>query len=359
VTDPPGEIAKPSSLPSPASDASAGPASGVPDGSVAARPVVAAGSPDAAELAGVDPELREPLPVIMAASPRPLTLDVLPARRALGAELRPSDEVLARAGRIELETRQAGGTGVLVARPAGVTGRLPGVVYLHGGGMIAGDERSDLPVVLDWVEQAGVVLVSVDYRLAPEHPYPAGVEDCHAALAWAFAHADELGIGGRLVLAGTSAGGGLAAGTALLHRDRGGPELAGLLLVCPMLDDRNVRAPVRPYETWSSISNLTGWTALLGAARGGPDVSPYAAPARATDLSGLPPTFVDVGTADIFLDEDVAFAQRIWAAGGRADLHVWAGGYHGFDGLVPEAAVSRAARAARVEWLRRILQVTV
>jgi acetyl esterase/lipase len=181
-----------------------------------------------------------------------------------------------------------------------VTGSLPGVVYLHGGGMIAGDPRSDLPVVLDWVEQAGVVLVSVDYRLAPEHPYPAGIEDCHAALSWTFAHAAELGIDGRVVLA--------------------------------------------------------GWTALLGAARGGPDVPPYAAPARATDLSGLPAVFVDVGTADIFLDEDVAFAQRIWAAGGRADLHVWAGGYHGFDGLVPEAAVSRAARAARIDWLRRILQ---
>jgi acetyl esterase/lipase len=224
--------------------------------------------------------------------------------------------------------------------------------------MIAGDERSDLPAVLDWVEQAGVVLVSVGYRLAPEHPYPAGVEDCHAALTWTAAHADELGIDGRLVLAGASAGGGLAAATALLHRDRGGADLTGLMLICPMLDDRNVQAPVRPYETWSSVSNLTGWTALLGAARGGPDVPPYAAPARATDLSGLPPAFVDVGTADLFLDEDVAFAQRIWAAGGRADLHVWAGGFHGFEALVPDAAVSRAARAARITWLRRILQVT-
>jgi acetyl esterase/lipase len=169
------------------------------------------------------------------------------------------------------------------------------------------------------------------------------------------AHLDELGIDGRVVLAGTSAGGGLAAGTALLHRDRGGADLAGLLLMCPMLDDRRVDAPVRPYDTWSSVSNLTGWTALLGAARGGPDVSPYAAPARATDLSGLPPTFIDVGTADIFLDEDVTFAQRIWAAGGRADLHVWAGGFHAFDHLVPEAQLSGEARAARVGWLQRIL----
>jgi acetyl esterase/lipase len=310
-----------------------------------------------AELSAVDPELREPLPVIMAAGPRPLTLDVLPARRALGAQQRPGDEELARDGRIVLESRRAGETTVLVARPAGARGPLPGVVYLHGGGMVAGDERGDLPVVLDWVEQVGVVLVSVDYRLAPEHPYPAGVEDCHAALTWTAAHAGELGIDGRLVLAGTSAGGGLAAATALLHRDRGGAGLVGLLLVCPMLDDRNVHAPVRPYQTWSSVSNLTGWTALLGAARGGPDVPPYAAPARATDLAGLPPAFIDVGTADIFLDEDVDLARRIWAAGGRADLHVWAGGYHGFDALVPEAAVSRAARAERIAWLRRVLAV--
>jgi acetyl esterase/lipase len=324
----------------------------------------AARSDDGGELAAVDPELRAPLPVIMAASPRPMTLEVLPARRALGAEQRPSDELLSRGGRIELESRQVGKTGVLIARPAGVTGPLPGIVYLHGGGMIAGDERADLPVVLDWVEQAGVVLVSVDYRLAPEHPYPAGVEDSHAALAWTFAHASELGMDGRLVLAGASAGGGLAAATALMHRDRGGPELAGLLLLCPMLDDRNVEAPVRPFETWNSISNQTGWTALLGTARGGPEVSPYAAPARATDLSGLPPAFIDVGTADLFLDEDVDFARRIWAAGGRADLHVWAGGYHGFEALVPDAAVSRAARATRIAWLRRIFrppaaQVTV
>ncbi|WP_433718390.1 alpha/beta hydrolase [Actinoplanes sp. CA-051413] len=311
---------------------------------------------DHADLAAVDPELREPLPTIMAATPRPLTLDVLPARRALGAELRPTDELLSRDGRITLETRQAGETSVLIARPAGMEGPLPGVVYLHGGGMIAGDERSDLPGVLEWVEQVGVVVVSVAYRLAPEHPYPAGVEDCHAALTWTLAHLDELGIDGRVVLAGTSAGGGLAAGTALLHRDRGGADLAGLLLMCPMLDDRRVDAPVRPYDTWSSVSNRTGWTALLGAARGGPDVPPYAAPARATDLSGLPPAFIDVGTADIFLDEDVTFTQRIWAAGGRADLHVWAGGFHAFDHLVPEAQISGEARAARVGWLKRILQ---
>ena len=291
----------------------------------------------------------------MAASPRPMTLAVLPERRALGAAMRLTDDQLRRDGRVEFETRQVGETGLLIVRPAGATGPLPGVVHLHGGGMIAGDERSDMPTVLDWVEQAGVMVVSVDYRLAPEHPYPAGVEDCYAALLWTAEHAAELGLDGRLVVSGISAGGGLAAATALLNRDRGGPPLAGQLLICPMLDDRNVDGSTQPWETWSAVSNLTGWTALLGEARGGPEVSPYAAPARATDLSGLPPAFVDVGTADIFREEDVDYARRIWAAGGAADLHVWAGGYHGFDALVPTAAVSKAARSARIDWLRRVL----
>jgi acetyl esterase/lipase len=106
---------------------------------------------------------------------------------------------------------------------------------------------------------------------------------------------------------------------------------------------------------WNRAANEVGWTALLGDARGGPDVSPYAAPARATDLSGLPPAFVDVGSVDTFRDEDVTYATRIWQAGGVAELHVWPGGYHGFDGITPDAAMSRAAVAARENWLRRLL----
>ena len=303
------------------------------------------------DLHAVDPGLRAALPGILAAGIRPLTPDALPERRGLGAAQRLTDEQLRRGGAVEFTERG----NLLILRPSDVPGPLPCVLYLHGGGMVAGDERSDMPVVLEWVEQARVVVVSVDYRLAPEHPYPAGVEDCHAALTWVLAHADELGTDGRVVVAGTSAGGGLAAATALLHRDRGGVPLTGQLLICPMLDDRTVDLPVRPYETWSAVSNRTGWTALLGSARGGPDVPAYAAPARATDLSGLPPAFVDVGTADIFCAEDVDYARRIWAAGGVADLHVWSGGYHGFDGLVPDAPISRAARQTRIEWLRRLL----
>jgi acetyl esterase/lipase len=160
------------------------------------------------------------------------------------------------------------------------------------------------------------------------------------------------------VLVGGSAGGGLAAALALLARDRRGPALAGQLLMCPMLDDRNDTPSAHQMaggRTWNRQDNHVGWTALLGAARGGPDVPPHAAPARAADLSGLPPTYIDVGSVDTFRDEDVDYATRIWQAGGVAELHVWPGGFHGFDGMAPHARISQAAVSARASWLRRVL----
>jgi acetyl esterase/lipase len=214
--------------------------------------------------------------------------------------------------------------------------------------------------MLDWASEFGLVVVSVEYRLAPETPHPGPVEDCYAGLAWTARHADELGIDPeRIIVAGASAGGGLAAALALLARDRGGPELAGQMLIYPMLDDRNdspSAVQMAGLGVWDRTANDTGWGALLGAAKGGPEVSPYAAPARATDLSGLPPAFIDVGSAETFRDEDVAYAARIWQAGGRAELHVWPGAFHGFDGFAPQAAVSQDALAARVRWLRRLFR---
>ncbi|EOD64724.1 alpha/beta hydrolase fold domain-containing protein, partial [Amycolatopsis vancoresmycina] len=152
--------------------------------------------------------------------------------------------------------------------------------------------------------------------------------------------------------------GGLAAALALLVRDRGGPALAGQLLVCPMLDDRSDTPSAVDFDghgLWDRTANLIGWTAYLGDRRGTADVPAYAAPARAEDLSGLPPAFLDVGAVETFRDEVVTYARRIWAAGGDAELHVWPGGFHGFDSLAPEAKISRAARAARRTWLRRLL----
>ncbi|WP_198679292.1 alpha/beta hydrolase [Thermomonospora amylolytica] len=312
-----------------------------------------------------DPELDAALEALREFISPSMTLDMISAMRTGRAALRPSDDDLRRGGAVEFTELAVPGpegapdVSLLVCRPAGTTGLLPAVYFMHGGGMILGDNRSGIEMVLDWVQELGVVAVSVEYRLAPEHPHPAPVEDCYAGLTWTAEHAAELGIDPeRIIVAGVSAGGGLAAALALMARDRGGPELAGQMLVCPMLDDRNETPSSHQMAglgVWDRTSNETGWSALLGDARGGPEVSPYAAPARAEDLSGLPPAFIDVGSAETFRDEDVAYATRIWQAGGRAELHVWPGGFHGFDQFAPHAALSQEARAARVRWLRRML----
>ncbi|MET9464015.1 alpha/beta hydrolase fold domain-containing protein [Streptomyces sp. NPDC006544] len=162
----------------------------------------------------------------------------------------------------------------------------------------------------------------------------------------------------RLVIGGKSAGGGLAAALALLTRDRGGPVPIGQLLLSPMLDDRDHTFSSRQMagvDTWDRTSNATAWQALLADRYGAEDLPPHAAPARAKDLSRLPPAYIEVGSAETFRDEDVAYAQAIWRAGGRAELHVWPGAFHGFDTVAPRAALSQRARDARTRWLRRLL----
>lgn len=226
--------------------------------------------------------------------------------------------------------------------------------------MVAGDARNGVQDVLDWAEELSLTVVSVDYRLAPEAPHPGPVNDCYAGLGWTAANASLLGCeSGRLIVAGASAGGGLAAAVALMTRDRSGPAIAGLVLIAPMLDDRNDSPSSWQLEgvgVWDRNSNATGWTALLGNAAGAPDVSPYAAPARATDLSGLPPTLIDVGSAETFRDEAVAFAASLWRDGGSAELYVWAGGFHGFTAYAPDAPIAKQALGARVDWVRRLLR---
>lgn len=232
------------------------------------------------------------------------------------------------------------------------------MLYLHGGGMIASLEQTapvyDV-VVRQYVSQSSVPALVVDYRVAPEHPHPTPVEDCYAALQWLEAHAAELNVDPtRLAVGGDSAGGGLAAGVALLARDRSGPPLALQLLIYPMLDDRTVVPdPQLPSEflVWNYDDNVTGWEALLGAAFGGADVSPYAAPARAADLTGLPPAYIDVGDLDIFRDEDIDYARSLLAAGVPTELHVFPGCPHGFEVVAADLSVSRQALDNRVRRL--------
>ncbi|MFD8595571.1 alpha/beta hydrolase fold domain-containing protein [Kitasatospora sp. NPDC059646] len=290
--------------------------------------------------------------------PAPLTAERLTEWQRADAARRPRPAVaeLAAGGRFEVGEAD----GVVWARPAGRAGRLPVLHYLHGGGLIGGNAYAVLPRVLrELAEPLGLAVVSVGYPLAPGARYPEPLHACRDALRWTVAHAGALGVDpARVVLAGKSAGGGLAAALALLLRDQGGPPTIGQLLLSPMLDDRGGTASARQQagrDTWDATSNATAWQAALGHRYGTPDLPPYAAPARATDLAGLPPAYLEVGSAETFRDEVVAYANALWQSGGNAELHVWPGAYHGFDTLAPNAAVSRAAVAARQDWLRRLL----
>ncbi|WP_371786089.1 alpha/beta hydrolase [Streptosporangium subroseum] len=248
-----------------------------------------------------------------------------------------------------------------ILSPAGVdrSTAAPCVYWIHGGGMIMGDRFSQIDIPLDWLDLLGAVVISVDYRLAPEVTGTTLVEDCYHGLLWVAEHADELGIDpARIIVAGASAGGGLAAGVTLMARDRGTPAIAAQVLICPMLDHRNVTTSSRQYSgdpgVWTREMNEFGWRSVLGGLAG-QDVPGYVSPAVADDLSDLPTTYIDAGSAEVFRDEDVDYATRIWAAGGQAELHIWAGGFHGFDALYPRAPVSAAARRTRDDWLTRAL----
>jgi acetyl esterase/lipase len=225
------------------------------------------------------------------------------------------------------------------------------VVYIHGGGMIMGSVELYDPLVRYLTSRSGVAVLSVDYRVAPEHPHPTPVEDCYAGVLWASKHAAELGYDpARIAVAGDSGGGGLAAATALVARDRGGPALARQILIYPMLDDRNTTAPdtVPDVITWSYDDNATGWGALLGDAMGTDDVSSHAAPARAGDLSGLPSTYIIVGDMDIFRDEDLAYAARLTRAGVPVEFQLIPGAPHGFDFFGPNTTIGSRAYADEV-----------
>ncbi|MER6958490.1 alpha/beta hydrolase [Streptomyces sp. NPDC000618] len=239
------------------------------------------------------------------------------------------------------------------------TAAAPCVYWMHGGGMVMGDRFSQIDIPLEWLDEFGAVVVSVDYRLAPEATGTALVDDCHQGLLWVAEHSAELGIDpARIIVAGASAGGGLAAGVALLARDVGTPTIAAQMLICPMLDHRNTSTSSRQYSggpgVWTREMNEFGWRAVLGDLTD-QEIPEYVSPALADDLSGLPTTYIDTGSAEVFRDEDTDYATRIWAAGGQAELHVWAGGFHGFDALYPQARISAAARQTRTAWLARLL----
>jgi acetyl esterase/lipase len=300
----------------------------------------------------VDPEMA---PGIEAFPVPDFTEDLLATVRGLGLPGTPPSDAARRTERIVPGEPPVP---VRMYEPVTREERRPAVLAIHGGGFILGDRTMFDELFDRWCPELGLVGISVEYRLAPETAYPGALEDCYAALLWTVEHADELGVdAGRLGICGLSAGGGLAAGLALLVRDRGEVALAFQLLEYPMLDDRQITPSSRldGLPVWSSRSNAFGWRSYLGPRYGADDVPPYAAPARATDLAGLPPAFVSVGSVDGFRDEDIDYALRLNQAGVPTELHVYPGAPHGFQ-LAGDTAISRQASHNADEWMRRQLR---
>lgn len=286
-----------------------------------------------------------------------ITTEILPTLRgALGSiELPLSDAV----ERVDHVVPGDPPVSVRVHRTKGTDDPLPCVYSMHGGGYVLGSYAMDDPRFDAMCPKLGFVGVSVEYRLAPEAQYPEPLEDCYQGLRWTHEHAEELGIdAGRIGIMGVSAGGGLAAALALLARDRGEVPVAFQLLDSPMLDDRQITPSSRGdgLPVWSRGSNTFGWKSYLGDLYGRDDVPPTAAPARATDLSGLPPAFMSVGAVDGFRDEDVDFALRLNHAGVPTELHVYPGACHGFNLLAPDVPVSKQCQRDQEDWLSRQLR---
>ena len=275
------------------------------------------------------PELRRLARMLPRTSITPFTLRFIRAASKLtGRRPAPGVEVLT----------LSSGVRVWLYRPPGATAPTPGLLWIHGGGYMIGSPAQDDALCRRFVRELGATVVSVDYRLAPEHQYPAPLEDCYSALTWlaGLPAVDP----DRIAIGGASAGGGLAAALALLARDRGEVSLAAQLLAYPMLDDRTAQRDDLDnpgHRLWNDSSNRFGWAAYLGDAD--PDV---AVPARREDLSGLPPTWIGVCTLDLLHDEGLAYAERLRAAGVSCEVEVVPGGFHGFDSVAPKTKVAQS-----------------
>lgn len=287
---------------------------------------------------GFHPDLRRTARFLPRGGVGPRLLPVLQALGAVQGRRIPAD--------VQVVSLPSGAT-VRVFRPSQQpTADSPALLWIHGGGYIIGTAAQDDRLCRRFSAELGVTVASVDYRLAPQHPYPAALEDCWAALTRL---AELPGVDpARIAIGGASAGGGLAAALAQLAVDRAEVSPVLQLLVYPMLDDRSAALePNRGYRLWNPRSNLFGWTSYLGGAD--PQV---AVPARRTDLAGLAPAWIGVGTLDLFYDEDLLYAERLREAGVSCAVETVSGAFHGFDQLVPKAAVSQAFFASQCASLR-------
>lgn len=308
----------------------------------------------------VDPEL---VPLLAGLTDYPITLETLSVARAALAAMVAARPV-ADAPTVATETLWIDGAPgapvkLLSYRPKAADGRLPAILFIHGGGYVFGAPEGNENDNRQLAAALNCAIFAVGYRLAPETPFPGALNDCQTALRWMHDNAEELAIDpARIGVKGDSAGGGLAAALAIVTRDSGGPGLAFQHLIYPMIDDRTCVSPdPHPFAgdyLWTPARNRFGWTSLLGHAPGGADVSPYAAAARVEDMRGLPPTFLAVGALDLFLEENLSYARRLSRAGVPIELHVYPGAFHGFQRQAQSRVAQAAERDSR-EALRRSL----
>ena len=310
-----------------------------------------------------DPQLLEGLDMFEQLVPGGVDLDDIPATRQFFEELNaamtaemPEIEGVTCSDHYAPGPDGAPDVMVRVYQPEERPEKLPALLWIHGGGYVLGSVKEDELRTKGYALGLNCLVASVEYRLAPEHPFPAPLEDCYAALRWLAASADQLGIdAGRIAVGGASAGGGLAAGLALLARDRAEIDICYQLLIYPMIDDTNVEQAGADAPLWTRANNLVGWRSYLGKEPGSEGISAYAAAYRAEDVSDLPPTYVGVGTPDLFRDENIAYAQRLIAAGVPTELHVYADGFHAFDIFAMEADASQRFTAEYMQLLSRAL----
>jgi acetyl esterase len=304
-----------------------------------------------------DPELAP----VVALLP-PLDISDIPAARAGMLAMREQLPPFEKPDGITIEKRTVAGPAgdpdieVTIFSPAQRPVAAPALYWIHGGGFVLGDVDGDMVAPAQVADELGAVVVSVEYRLAPEHPFPAPVEDCYAGLAWMAAHAGELGFDpGKLAVGGLSAGAGLAAAVALMARDRGGPALCFQLLDIPEVDDRLATPSMKQFTDtplWNHPNAILSWEAYLGPGHNG-ETSPYAAPARATDLSGLPPAYVVTCEFDPLRDEGIEYAQRLIQAGVATELHHYPGTFHGSSGAGAGTPISARMVNDRLAALKR------
>ncbi|RNL77533.1 alpha/beta hydrolase [Nocardioides marmorisolisilvae] len=302
---------------------------------------------DVSQFPSLDPELA---PIVELIPDTSGAFDDIPAARAMFDEWLPAGPVPGEES-VEIRDEVADGVPVRIYRPRGVAGDLPGILYLHGGGFCIGSIDTEHGGAVSLANAVQAVVVNVGYRLAPEHPYPAGLEDCYTALK--FLAALEGVDTNRLAVHGQSAGGGLSAATALLARDRGGPALCFQALGIPELDDRLETPSMTAFTNtpmWARPQAIKSWEYYLG----GQQADQYAAPARAEDLSGLPPTYLVTCELDPLRDEGLTYAMRLLAAGVPVEVHNYPGAFHGAQ-LVPGAAVVQRMNDDLVGALKRAL----